>query len=144
MAGREMRVRGGHLSKSGNFTRGPRSLRCASYVALSALSLGFLGACAGLQNQIATGSAYPPGPDVMDRVRSIDLLPRSPQSAAGTDTSGGVSAKTQVYPGETVPGVEGASVRGAPPGISSSGEGLTINFENASIATVAKYVLGDS
>jgi general secretion pathway protein D len=113
-------------------------------VAFSALSLSFLGACAGLQNQIATGNAYPPGPDVMDRVRSIDLLPRSPQRAAATDQTGGVGATTQLYQGEAVPGVEGVSLRGAPPGISSSNEGLTINFENASIATVAKYVLGDS
>jgi general secretion pathway protein D len=119
-------------------------LRHASCVAFSALGLSFLGACAGLQNQIVNGDSYPHGPDVMDHVRSLDLLPRSPQPAAATDQSGGVGAKTQVYAGETVQAVEGVSVRGAPAGISGAGgDCCELNFDNTPIAAVAQAVLGN-
>ncbi len=75
----------------------------------------------------------------MDRVRSLDLLPRLPQQGASAGQSGvGASAKAQVYPGVTIPAVEGAEPRPTP-----SGEGYELNFENTPIASVAKVVLGD-
>ncbi len=75
----------------------------------------------------------------MDRVRSVDLLPRYPQQGAATGQSGvGASAKPQVYPGVTIPAVEGVEPRPTP-----GGEGYELNFENTPIASVAKVVLGD-
>jgi general secretion pathway protein D len=75
----------------------------------------------------------------MDRVRSADLLPRFPQQGAATGQSGvGAGAKPQVYPGVTIPAVEGAEPRPTP-----GGEGYELNFENTPIASVAKVVLGD-
>ncbi len=75
----------------------------------------------------------------MDRVRSVDLLPRFPQQGASAGQSGvGASAKPQVYPGVTIPAVEGAEPRPTP-----GGEGYELNFENTPIASVAKVVLGD-
>jgi general secretion pathway protein D len=75
----------------------------------------------------------------MDHVRSIDLLPRYPrQGGAGGQNTGGASAQAQVYPGVTIPAVEGAEPRPSP-----GGEGYELNFENTPIASVAKVVLGD-
>ncbi len=75
----------------------------------------------------------------MDRVRSLDLLPRFPRQPDPTgQSSGGSGARAQVYTGTTIPAVEGAQ-----PQPTSSGEGYELNFENTPIASVAKVVLGD-
>lgn len=131
------------MSRTGNFARDPRLLRRALCVAISALSLGLIGGCAGLQNQVVNGDSYPHGPDVLDRVRNMDLLPRKPQPAPATDQTGGVGAKPQVYPGATVSAVEGAPVRAQPGASGGGGDGYELNFENTPIASVAKVVLGD-
>jgi general secretion pathway protein D len=107
----------------------------ASRAAFFALNFGLLAACA----QLPDGRVVSTGPDVMDRVRSLDLLPRFPQQGASAGQSGvGANAKAQVYPGVTIPAVEGAEPRPTP-----SGEGYELNFENTPIASVAKVVLGD-
>jgi general secretion pathway protein D len=124
-----------NVSNSGNSARDPRPLRRAWCAAFFALNLGLLAACA----QLPDGRVVSTGPDVFDRVRSIDLLPRFPQQGASTgQTSGGAGAKAQVYPGVTIPAVEGAEPRPT-----ASGEGYELNFENTPIASVAKVVLGD-
>jgi general secretion pathway protein D len=105
-------------------------------VAFFVLNLGLLGACSQLQNQ--NGPVVSKSPDIMDRVRSLDLLPRFPQQAAGAGQSGGTGARAQVYNGVTVPAVEGA-----PPRPAGGGDGYELNFENTPIASVAKVVLGD-
>jgi general secretion pathway protein D len=98
--------------------------------------LALLGACSQLQPD---GRVITTGPDIMDRVRSIDLLPRYPrQGTANGQNAGGTGAQAQVYPGVTIPAVEGAESRPTP-----SGEGYELNFENTPIASVAKVVLGD-
>jgi general secretion pathway protein D len=85
------------------------------------------------------GRVITTGPDIMDRVRSVDLLPRYPrQNAATGQSAGGADARAQVYPGVVIPAVEGAEPRSA-----SGGEGYELNFENTPIASVAKVVLGD-
>jgi general secretion pathway protein D len=98
--------------------------------------LALLGACSQLQPD---GRVITTGPDIMDRVRSIDLLPHYPrQGTANGQNAGGTGAQAQVYPGVTIPAVEGAEPRPTP-----SGEGYELNFENTPIASVAKVVLGD-
>ncbi len=127
------------MSKTSSFVR---LLRRASYVVFSTLGLGFLGACAGLQNQITNGDSYPHGPDVMDRVRNLDLLPRAPQSVPTTDATGGVSAKSQTYEGITVPAIDGPPGRPTGGTAVDTGDGVMLNFENATIAAVAQSILG--
>ena len=123
------------MSKSGDFAGDPRSPGRRWRAALIALNLGLLAACA----QLPDGRVVSTGPDIMDKVRSMDVLPRFPQqpSAAGRNDVG-ASAKAQVYPGVTIPAVEGAEPRPTP-----SGEAYELNFENTPIASVAKVVLGD-
>jgi general secretion pathway protein D len=83
----------------------------------------------------------------VDRVRSLDLLPRNPQQAAPTDQGGGVSARTQVYQGDEVPAIiegrESVTMQSAS-GVAGDGDGWALDFDgnNASIAAVAKEVLG--
>jgi general secretion pathway protein D len=139
-------MRGGELSNTGNFARRQKALRRASCVALSALGLGLLGACAELtqlQDQVKNHDAYSRGPDIMDAVRGINLQPRRPAASAATDQTGGTSAKTQVYAGTTIPAVEGVAVRPGAGGGAGGGDGFELNFENTPIASVAKVVLGD-
>ncbi len=82
-------------------------------------------------------------PDVFDRVRSLDLLPRSPRPVEGTsavtddrraveyDTTGAAAtAETRVQPKPTAQRT-------------ANGEGYELNFENTPLTTVAKVVLGD-
>jgi general secretion pathway protein D len=113
-------------------------LRRASRAAFFTLSLGLLAACGSLQPP-PDGRVASTGPDIMDRVRSLDLLPRYPQQGAATaQSTGGTGARAQVYPGVTIPAVEGAEPRPT-----AGGEGYELNFENTPIASVAKVVLGD-
>lgn len=100
------------------------------------LAAGLLVACSPALDR--TGNEPP---DAVDRVRSIDLLPRFPKFSATADTGTGASNKVTSY-GEIVPVVSpigGATADAGGPG----GEGYTLNFENAPITSVAKVVLGD-
>ena len=77
----------------------------------------------------------------MDKVRSLDLLPRQPQPVnAGTATSGQNrgSSRPVMYEGTDV-----TAVSDERPQPASSGNGFDLNFENTPVTTVAKVVLGD-
>ena len=80
-------------------------------------------------------------PDVFDKVRALDLLPRFPRPTGTTSTGrpGGVQAST--YYGEAGGGTDLSQVVGAQP--AASGEGYELNFENTPVTGVAKVVLGD-
>src|SRR5215469_13308436 len=81
----------------------------------------------------------PRNPDVFDKIRNIDLLPRFPQGGAGSQQGvGGTVAHAQVYTGVVVPAIEGPKPQSTP-----GGEGYELNFENTPVASVAKVVLGD-
>jgi len=104
-------------------------------VAFFVLNLGLLAAC----NQLSLGNQeVSKGPDIMDRVRSLDLLPRFPQQPDQTGKTAGAGARPQVYAGVTLTPIEGSRSQ---PG--AGGEGYELNFENTPIASVAKGVLGD-
>ena len=124
------------MSKSGKPTRDSRSLRGVSCVAFFALNFGLLAACSQLP--INNNEQVTNGPQIMDQVRSVDLLPRFPQQPSPTSQTGGAGARSQVYNGVTLSPVEGARSQPGP-----SGEGFELNFENTPIASVAKVVLGD-
>jgi general secretion pathway protein D len=84
-------------------------------------------------------------PDVMDRVRGIDISPRTPGPGEVAQPNTPSSARAQVFPGN------GAGTVAQPPGpadaaaaaTNGNGDGYDLNFENAPVATLAKVVLGD-
>src|SRR6185437_16136299 len=102
------------------------------------LSLGLLVSCnSATINSTNDGAQL----DVMDKVRSMDLLPRRPQPVSGV----GTAASSQDHSGHAVmyEGSEVTAVSDARPQPTSSGNGFDLNFENTPVATVAKVVLGD-
>lgn len=78
------------------------------------------------------------GPDVLDKVRALDLAPRYPQPMSSMASPTDKQAKPKVYSGSVIPVVAPAEVRQAP-----GGRGYDLNFENTPITTVAKTILGD-
>jgi general secretion pathway protein D len=109
---------------------------CAAFI-LS--SMGLLASC----NSATTGTTSTKDGsqlDVLDSVRSIDLLPRQPQPVdAVTKLSGqGGSSRPVMFEGTEV-----TAVSDDRPQPSSHGSGFDLNFENTPVATVAKVVLGD-
>jgi general secretion pathway protein D len=89
-------------------------------------------------NSATVGTAAPADIDVLDKVRSLDILPRQPQGVSGAQTNVGERGRAAVY--------EGTEVSDIPDGRAqpvASGAGYDLNFENTPVATVAKVVLGD-
>src|SRR6201991_3833883 len=79
--------------------------------------------------------------DIMDKVRSLDLLPHQSQPVsgiAGTTSGQGASSRPVMYEGTEV-----TAASDERPQRTSSGNGFDLNFENTPVATVAKVVLGD-
>jgi general secretion pathway protein D len=88
-------------------------------------------------------------PDVVDRVRSIDIDPRYPRQFNSSDQTATTRPKASVYVGdessqapETTASIS-PSAEPAALGAASVGGGYELNFEAAPIPTVAKVVLGD-
>ncbi|UPK40938.1 type II secretion system secretin GspD (plasmid) [Bradyrhizobium sp. 186] len=101
-------------------------------------SLGLLASCnSATVSESVDGSQL----DVTDKVRSLDLLPRQPQSVsalAPTTGSQGGSVRPAMYDGS-----EAAAVADARLQLTPNGNGFDLNFESTPVATVAKVVLGD-
>ncbi len=76
--------------------------------------------------------------DVLDKVRSLDILPRQPQQVNASQSNAGQRGRSTVYEGTEV-----TSIAEARPQPIASGNGFDLNFENTPVATVAKVVLGD-
>jgi general secretion pathway protein D len=87
---------------------------------------------------VNSGGTGPGDIDVMDKVRSLDILPRYPTQAGSLTTSSGARAQPAVFQGTEITDI--AEPRPQP---SASGNGFDLNFESAPVATVAKVVLGD-
>jgi general secretion pathway protein D len=102
--------------------------------ALMLLSIFALASC----NSATVNSSGSQDVDVLDKVRSLDILPRYPTQAGTSTTSSGPRAQPAVFQGTEV-----TDVGGARPQPSASGSGFDLNFESAPVATVAKVVLGD-
>jgi general secretion pathway protein D len=80
-------------------------------------------------------------PDVFDKIRAIDLLPRFPAPTGTTSTARGDSMRPQTYLGEGGKPRDVSSVVGAQP--AAGGDGYELNFENTPVTGVVKVVLGD-
>jgi general secretion pathway protein D len=109
---------------------------CAIFILLST---GLLISC----NSATVGSNSNDGSqlDVMDKVRSLDLLPRQSQpvdASTATSGQGKGSSRPVMYEGTEV-----TAVSDERPQPASSGKGFDLNFENTPVTTVAKVVLGD-
>src|SRR6202048_2808590 len=76
--------------------------------------------------------------DVLDKVRSLDILPRQPQQVNGSQPNAGQRSRAAVYEGTEV-----TDISDERPQPTASGNGFDLNFENTPVATVAKVVLGD-
>jgi general secretion pathway protein D len=78
-------------------------------------------------------------PDVMDHVRSIDLMPRFPRNDNSATPNTASSSRPTVFTGPGEVTVAQPVHEGAAP----NGDAYDLNFENAPVATVAKVILGD-
>jgi general secretion pathway protein D len=77
--------------------------------------------------------------DVLDKVRSLDILPRNPTQAGISTTSSSTRAQPAIFKGSEVADI----AEGRPLQPAASGNGYDLNFQNVPIAAVAKVVLGD-
>ncbi|HXL31878.1 MAG TPA: type II secretion system secretin GspD [Bradyrhizobium sp.] len=98
------------------------------------LSAGLLASC----NAVTMGSGSGADIDVLDKVRSLDTLPRYPQQANAAEANVGQRSRPVMFEGTEVSDV--AETRPQPV---ATGNGFELNFENTPVATVAKVVLGD-
>jgi general secretion pathway protein D len=98
------------------------------------LSVNLLTSC----NMATVNNTTPADLDVLDKIRSLDILPRQPQAPNDAQNGGGERGRTTVYEGTVIPEVSEAR-----PQPTASGNGFDLNFENTPVATVAKVVLGD-
>ena len=103
-------------------------------IAFMLLSAGLLASC----NAVTMGSGSGADIDVLDKVRSLDTLPRYPQQANAAEANVGQRSRPVMFEGTEVSDV--AETRPQPV---ATGSGFELNFENTPVATVAKVVLGD-
>jgi general secretion pathway protein D len=104
---------------------------CIAFVLLSA---GLLASC----NPVTVSSGSGSDIDVLDKVRSLDTLPRYPQQANAAEANAGQRSRPVMFEGTEV-----SDVAEARPQPVATGNGFELNFENTPVATVAKVVLGD-
>ena len=76
--------------------------------------------------------------DVLDKVRSLDILPRKPQQVAALQSNPAPQSRPAVYNATEVTDIPATHRQS-----SSTGDGFDLNFENTPVTTVAKVVLGD-
>src|SRR5258708_2911311 len=117
----------------GNPSRYPTLVHsiCAVIILLSA---SLLTSC----NSATISSSDTAEIDVLDKVRSLDILPRQPQQVGALQPNSGQRVRPAVYDGTEV-----TDIAEARPQPTASGTGFDLNFENTPVATVAKVVLGD-
>jgi len=127
----------GRVGNRSRYSTAARSI-CAVVALLSALTI--LASCnpATFGGTAPAGNNTPFDIDVLDKVRSLDILPRQPQSVGTAQNGAEARARPAVYEGTIVSDV--SDVR---PQLAASGNGFELNFENTPVATVAKVVLGD-
>src|SRR6195256_970444 len=104
---------------------------CTAFILLSVV---LLASC----NSATVGSVNGSDIDVIDKVRSLDTLPRYPQQTNAAEGNAGQRARPVMFEGTEV-----SDVAEARPQPVASGNGFELNFESTPIATVAKVVLGD-
>ena len=124
-----------HVSRA---ARRIQSARSASRIVVVAVGCASLAAC----NLIAVDDAQRHPTDVFDRIRAVDLLPRSvnPQEPNANAPD---RRQAAIYTDESVTGLASADTRGQTKSVGGGSDGYELNFENTPVTTVAKVVLGD-
>lgn len=121
------------MVRVGSLSRYPTVVRGISAVILL-LSASLLTSC----NSATLTNSETSDIDVLDKVRSLDILPRQPQQVNGAQPNTGQRSRPAVYDGTEI-----TDIAEARPQPTASGTGFDLNFENTPVATVAKVVLGD-
>jgi len=112
----------------------PGKLSGTWIVVLLLLGLPALAAC-----KLTEGTSVAPADiDVLDKVRSLDIMPRQTQLSDRQGSNAGRRGQAAVFEGSEISDVGEAPARPA-----AGGGGYDLNFESTPIATVAKVVIGD-
>jgi general secretion pathway protein D len=122
------------VGKPGRYPTIRRSISAAFLLT----SLGLLTSC----NSATLGTSVEGSQvDIVDKVRSLDIMPRQSQPVGGlaATPAAGRSGQAAIYEGVEVTAVSDERPQMA----SAGGKSFDLNFENAPVATVAKVVLGD-
>jgi general secretion pathway protein D len=98
---------------------------------------------------MAAGCARPPSPSLIDELRSADLGEKHPQAVKqGSEGAKDAARRFETYPGDDKlreQTAEGAGKRRTGrTGVQRAGDGYQLSFDNASVAEVAKVILGDT
>lgn len=120
------------MVRVGHSSRYPTIARIA-YTALVLASVVFLTSC---NSAVITSNST--DIDVVDKVRSLDILPRQPQQVGVTQVRTSQPGRSAEFEGTVV-----SDVSEDRPQPVANGNGFDLNFENTPVATVAKVVLGD-
>ncbi|MGJ4939450.1 type II secretion system secretin GspD [Bradyrhizobium sp. HKCCYLS1011] len=97
--------------------------------------LTLLAAC----NSATVGTVAPGDVDPLDKIRSLDIMPRQAEGVGGSQNAAAQrNSRAAVYEGTEV-----NDIGDVPPRPVANGGGYDLNFENTPVGTVAKVVLGD-
>jgi general secretion pathway protein D len=128
------------MARVGNHGRSWTAARSLGVIALALCAAPLLTSCnfatVGTSAQPDIGA--PADLDVLDKVRSLDIMPRQSQAVNAAQNSTGERSRAAVFEGTEI-----TDVADAKPQPVASGGGYDLNFENTPVTTVAKVVLGD-
>src|SRR5260370_495552 len=122
------------MASVGNQGRSRTAARNAFAIAMALCTANLLMSC----NSATVGTTAPADIDVLDKVRSLDILPRQTQPVGAVQSNTGERGRAAVFEGTEITEIPDARVERA-----ATGNGYDLNFENTPVATVAKVVLGD-
>lgn len=122
------------MVRVGNLGRSPTVGRSIG-AAFLLLSIGLLTSC----NSATLSSGDSADIDVLDKVRSLDILPRQGQQVNAAEANVGQRSRPVMFEGTEVSDVSEARPVQSP----VAGNRYELNFENTPVANVAKVVLGD-
>jgi general secretion pathway protein D len=123
------------MVRIGNQVRSRTAVRRVFAIAMALCAFDLLTSC----NTTTVGTTTAPADiDVLDKVRSLDILPRQAETVNSTQSNAGERSRAAVFEGTAITEVADARVDRA-----ATGNGYDLNFENTPVATVAKVVLGD-
>jgi general secretion pathway protein D len=90
-------------------------------------------------NSATVNAVAPADVDPLDKIRSLDIMPKQADAIGRGRTEIGQRGGATVYEGTEATDVADAHMRPVP----ASGGGYDLNFESTPVATVAKVVIGD-
>lgn len=122
------------MVRVGKQVRYRTAARSALAIAIAFGAISLLASC----NSATVGAVAPADIDVLDRVRSLDILPRQTQAVGAPQSNAGQRGRAAVFEGTEITEVADARADRA-----ASSNGYDLNFENTPVTTVAKVVLGD-